>query len=340
MRRIVVLGGLGFFGAVAVERLRADGAAPLTASRRAGADLQVDVEDRRSLRAALRQGDVVIDTVGPYQDRTSALVEAALEIGFDLIDIADSLAYVTRLYDLQPQIEARGIRVLTACSSVSAVSAALVRWSGLADPVRVTGFLAPATHYAANPAGGGSLLRSVGRPIRVWRDGRLVTRVGWREARTIQVPAPIGSVRGRLYETANSVTLPRIWPGLRTVDFYVDSRVPGLNAVFNLAARSPALRSLIERLQGPGLALARSLGSRAGCLAFEIEAHDNRVVRWALIASDRGYFTPIVPAVLAARTIAEGGFEPCGLVPPDQHIEPGKLIDYLRSLGIDTMRLT
>ena len=330
----MVLGGLGFFGAAAVKLLKAEGIAAVRASRRAAADVQVDVEKSASLQAALRAGDVVIDTVGPFQERTTALVAAALEIGFDVIDISDSLAYTQKVYGLQQRIEASGIRVLTACSSLSAVSAAMVRLSGVAEPVRVTEVLAPATRYTANPGSGGSLLRSVGRPIRVLREGRLATETGWSEACKFRLPSPIGTVRGYLCESPDAVTLPRIWPSVRTVEFYVDSRTPGYNAVFALAARWRPVRRLVIRLQPAGLALARLLGARTGCLAFEIEGADGRVVHCALVGGEQGYLTPIVPAVLAARSIAEGRFEVRGLVPPDRHVEPAALLDYLGSLGI------
>lgn len=337
MRRIVVLGGSGFFGAAAVEQLRAKGAAVMSASRRPEADLRLDVEEPASLRAALDEGDVVIDTVGPFQNRTTALVEAALEIGFDLIDISDSLAYVTMLYKLQERIDASGIRVLTACSSLSAVSAAMVRRSGVDDPVRVTEVLVPATRYTANPGSGGSLLRSVGHPIRVLREGRLVTQTGWCESGVFQLPPPIGTIHGYLCESPDAVTLPRIWPEVRTVEFYVDSQVPGFNTTFALAARSRPIRRLVARLQSAGLQLARFLGSRSGCLALEVEGSDGSVTRCALVGKDKGYLTPIAPAVLAAQAIAEGRFEGCGLLLPHQYVEPGELFDYLSSLGIQTV---
>jgi hypothetical protein len=329
VRRIVVAGGRGFFGATAVERLRAEGAKPVTAARRAGADLQLDVEDRDSLRAALRPDDVVVDTVGPFQDRTTALAEAALEIGFDLIDMADSRAYVAQLYALRAEFAARGNRLLTACSSVSAVSAAMVRHSGLADPVRVTGFLAPATQYAANPGSGGSLLRSVGRPVQVLRDGRLATRTGWRDTRRMTMPAPIGPMRGRLYETADCLTLPLVWPSLRTVDFYVDSRVWGLNPLLDLGARWRVMHALLTRFLRPGLAVARRLGSATGCLAYEVEGASGQVARLALIGSQHGHYTPVAPAVLAALAIAEGSFAPRGLVPADTYVDADVLFAWL-----------
>ncbi|MCC7358838.1 MAG: hypothetical protein IT317_05145 [Anaerolineales bacterium] len=339
MRRIVVAGGLGFFGATVVERLRAEGAAPLAAARRAAADLRLDVEDPASLRLALRPADVVVDAVGPFQDRTTALAEAALEIGFDLIDLADSRAYVQRLLPLGPRFAARGNRLLTACSSVSAVSAALVRHSGVRAPLRVTGFLAPATQYAANPGSGASLLRSVGRPVQVLRDGRLTTRPGWRDTRALTMPAPIGRMVGRLYETADPLTLPAVWPSLRTVDFYVDSRVFGLNPLLDLGARLWPMHWLLTTFLRPGLAVARRLGSETGCLAYEIEGADGQVARPALIGARHGHYTPVAPAVLAALAIARGEFGPRGLVRASEYVEPERLIGYLDRYAVRLVTL-
>ena len=334
MRRLVVVGGQGFFGQAALARLRADGARPLAAARRPGADLQLDVEDPRSLRAALRPGDVVVDTVGPFQSRSTALLDAALEVGFDLVDIADSRAYVAALYARAGEINARGVRVVTACSSVSAVSAALVRMSGIQDPARVTGFLAPATRYTSNPGSARSLLNSVGQPITIIDEGKPAGRLGWRETRRFRLPPPFGTAHGHLFETADAVTLPAIWPGLRRVDFFVDSRVPGMNAVFALAARWPAFHRLVSASFRPGLALARRLGAAVGCLAFEIEAANGRRAGYALLAAEQGYLTPIVPAVIAARAMAEGRFAPTGLVPADQQVAADVLVWYLRGLGV------
>ena len=90
MRRILVAGGFGFFGSAVVAALRAEGLAPLVASRRVGADIVMDVEDREGISRSLRSGDVVIDAVGPFQQRSMRLVEAAAAMGFDLVDLADS----------------------------------------------------------------------------------------------------------------------------------------------------------------------------------------------------------------------------------------------------------
>jgi len=41
----------------------------------------------------LRPADIMIDTVGPFQDRSTVLIEAAIEIGFDCTDLSDSIAH-------------------------------------------------------------------------------------------------------------------------------------------------------------------------------------------------------------------------------------------------------
>ena len=140
MRRVIVLGGLGLFGRTAAEQLRVLGVSIQTASRRRGADLQVDANDPASIRAAFKHGDIVVDAAGPFHLRSTALIEAAIEIGLDIIDINDDLIYAERVIALKPRIDNTEIRVLSSASSVSAISAAVVRHSGIAEPVRVAAF--------------------------------------------------------------------------------------------------------------------------------------------------------------------------------------------------------
>ncbi len=113
--------------------------------------------------------------------------------------------------------------------------------------------------------------------------------------------------------------------------------MPGLNLLLDLAARSAPVHALMSRFMGFGLALSRRFGSPTGCLAFEIEGAGGQVVRYALISTDHGHNTPIAPAVLAARAIAEGRFEPKGVVPPDCYVEPEELLAYLEAIGVRTV---
>ena len=75
MRRVVLVGGGGFFGGAVARLLRARGTSVVAPARR-----QADAEARQSLRAMLRRGDIVVDAAGPFQSRTTTLLDVALEL--------------------------------------------------------------------------------------------------------------------------------------------------------------------------------------------------------------------------------------------------------------------
>ena len=336
MNRLIVLGGAGMFGRTAVDALRAMGLDPLVAGRRAPCSIDVDADDARAVRAVFARGDLVIDTAGAFQGRSLALVEAAIDIGFDLIDISDDLGYAQRLSSLANAIDRAGIRVLNGCSSVSAVAAALVKLSGCDRPVRVSGFLLPATRHTGNPGSARSVIRSVGSPVRVLRGGELVTRTGWSDSRSLVLRER--TIRGRLFESADAVHLPRAWPTLREVGLYVDTNTPGFNLVLRAAARAPALRRMLERRIELGTRLSRIIGSKFSALAYEIEADSGKTITVALVSDEKGHVVPIAPAVLAARAIADGRFAETGLVPPERQVDPDELFTYLESAGVQVRR--
>ena len=162
-----------------------------------------------ALRSVLREGDLVLDAAGPFQQRSTALVEAATDIGVDVIDISDSLAYAARVRELRDRIDRAGIRVLNGCSAVSAVSAAMISVSGVTNPVRVSIFLAPAARRTANPATTSSLMDSLGRPIRVLSEGRLAIARGWTRSRTFSWGSDQHRRRAYLTESADAIP-PRV----------------------------------------------------------------------------------------------------------------------------------
>lgn len=339
MKRVIVLGGLGGFGRAIVGELRRLGIAVTAASRRGAAEMHIDAENGATIRAVVRSCDLVIDAAGPYHLRTTALIEAAIEIGFDVIDLNDYLAYADGLLALRSRIEAAGIRVLSSASTVSAIAAAVVQRSGIASPVRISGFLAPSSRRSANPGAALSLLRSVGEPISIWREGRRQTVVGWSEPERFPMPAPLGAICGRLYETADAAYLPQIWPALREATMRVAPNAAGLKMLLSKAARWPWVRNLLQRQIQFGTRFARRFGSPAGGVGYEIEGDGGRISRWAIVAAASGYLVAIAPAVLAARAIAEERFQPRGLVLPDQHVPVDELAEYLASAGVEWQSL-
>jgi hypothetical protein len=334
VKRVVVLGGLGQFGRTAAEALRALGVTPQIAARQGGADVQVDANDGRAIRSAFRRDDLVLDAAGPFHARSTALVEAAIDVGFDVIDINDDLRYADSVLALEPRIRAAGIRVLSSASSVSGVAAAMVRHCGIDEPRRVTAFLAPASRHTARAGTAASLIRSVGRPVRVLRDRVLEERLGWSESRDFRMPPPVGSICGRLIESADVVHLPRVWLSLRDVAMYVDTNTLGVNTLLRVAARSRVVRNVLASRLRMGTRLARVFGSAAGGIGYEIEDGDGRVTRCAIVGGENSFVTAVAPAVLATQSILQGRFSEGGLVPVDRHVEPAALVAFLESRGL------
>jgi methylmalonyl-CoA mutase cobalamin-binding subunit len=311
LRRVVVIGA-GFFGRVIARRL-ADVRIRAVVASRTGGDVRVDVEDRRSLARALQEHDVVVDTAGPFQTRSTALVETAIERGCDVVDLSDARAYAEAVLSLHDRAAAKGVRILTSCSAVATVPAAAIRAGGGTSPDACDLFLAPASADTARPATVRAFLTSVDR------------------SRTREFPG--GGRRGVWVDSAVAVLLPRSWPTLRRVELWVDPNAP-------LAATSLALASrlgLTPLLEVVAPLAARLLGGREGVFAVAVrEGSRDSVTR---LASRRGsYLIAAEPAALAAESLARGADLRPGVVPADAQVDPALLFARLVDLGIDVTR--
>jgi len=221
LRRVLVLGARGFFGSHAVRLLRADGVAAVPISRADG-----DVEDRASLRSLIHANDVIVDTVGPFQTRSHALLDVALENRADLVDLSDSAAYAESVAARRDEIAARGIAVLTGCSAISAVVATCVRASAVGEVTRVDAWLAPASRETANVATARSFLASI-------RSSAMYA-------------CDFAPARGMRVDSGLSVQLPAIWPTIAEAAFWVDPHTPGAVPLLGLAARSAVARRALD----------------------------------------------------------------------------------------------
>lgn len=324
----MVVGAGGFFGRNVAELLRADGLRPVSAGR--SGELVLDAEDPRSIAAALRPDDIVIDAAGPFQERTTALLEGAIATGAHYIDLNESFDYALRVEPLAEGAAGAGLAVLSSCSAVSTVTAALVRLSGVDRPRRVSALVAPAAALTAHHATLRALLAYIGKPVEVVRDGQLVRATGWREVRQFRLPQR----RAYLVGSALPLTLPGVWPTLREVDCWADTGTLGANAILSVVARSEPLQAVAGRATSVGAFLARLFGPRRGAFAIEVEDEAGQTRRLALGSRQRSYLIAAAPAALAARALAEGRFHERGLVPADRHVAPEHLVAYLRGLGI------
>jgi hypothetical protein len=174
-----------------------------------------------------------------------------------------------------------------------------------------------------------SLLASVGRPIAIRRAGEIHFIRGWMESRAFRALKR----RGRAVGMADAFMLPRVYPTLRDVDFWVDPNTRGACALLGIVARIPVIAGIAAFLAGCGAPLARIAGSAEGLLAYEIEGASGE--RTTVVFSGRGsYLLAAVPAALAAMRLASGEAIPAGVVPVDRHVESPALAAALVRYGI------
>ncbi|HEY8807689.1 MAG TPA: hypothetical protein VIN70_08915 [Candidatus Limnocylindria bacterium] len=277
-----------------------------------------DVEDRASLRSLIHANDVLLDTVGPFQTRSQALLDIALEREADLVDLSDSAEYARAVGERRHQIAARGIAVMTGSSAISAVVATLTRASAVGDPVRVDLWLAPASRETANVATARSLLASL----------RSADLRG----------CDFAPVRGMRVESGLSVQLPAIWPTIAEAAFWVDPHTRGAIPLLALASRSALARRALSALVPIGVRLARVAGTREGIVAVRVEGTAG-VARWVLRAPRGSYLLALGPATIAVRRLAMAERGPRGLVPADEHVSKDALFAYLERHGIEVTRV-
>jgi hypothetical protein len=166
------------------------------------------------------------------------------------------------------------------------------------------------------------------------RDGTIVERLAFSESRAFEFAQPVGYVEARLSESADAVTLPRVWPMLRAVDFWVDTRRRALNHLFAAAARIAPLRSVLRAGQPIGRRFTRRFGARSGGFGVEVEDAGGVRVVAGFVHDSHSYIVAVAPAVLAAKRLATGAFSANGLVPADRQVDPLELREWLQQAGV------
>src|SRR5213592_4880788 len=130
-RKVLVIGGTGYFGRLLIDDLLRNTDCDLTVSSRNCISsnryetVVADLWDPDSLERALTGMNIVICTAGPFQRLPSTLAELCLRGGIHYIDLADDRGYVQKVRSLVTQRENLTSAVCTGWSTVPALSGLL-----------------------------------------------------------------------------------------------------------------------------------------------------------------------------------------------------------------------
>lgn len=325
--RVLVVGGLGFFGRLLVAELLRETEARVVVGGRRRADFEafrgacaggerlsftpVDLRRTEDAAAAVAGADLAVCAAGPSQGLPPTLAQACLGADVPYLDLADDRAFVARARALaRPE----GPTFFPGCSTSPALTAALtavaVAGRGPVDTIRVA--LAAGNAARRQEATIASLLESVGAPLRLRAGAGWRETAGWTEPAVFAFPPPIGPRTGRLVDVADHDLLPALF-GAQSAEFRVAPEFAPLGGV--LAAlgglRRRGLLGDLRRWTSAfrlGLAALSGLGHEWGALGVEA---GRRV--W-LVADHEAPAMAVLPAVVMARRILAGA-APRGLVP-------------------------
>jgi NAD(P)-dependent dehydrogenase (short-subunit alcohol dehydrogenase family) len=340
--RVIVIGGLGNFGARICKRLSLEDGFKIVATSRYAEKTSTtkDVElatldiEHVGLAAQLKSlaPDLVIHCAGPFQTQDYRVALAAVACGAHYIDIADGRAFVAGFVAaVQPAAEAAARLAITGASTLPALSSAVV------DSMRksretlnsIEIFIAPGQQAPRGVATMAAVLGYAGMPFPWWQNGTRRVAYGWQELK--RETFSFGRRLSAACDVPDLVLLPERYPEVSTVTFRAALEVAVQHiALWTLAAvRRIGVPVPIARwapvLNRVGNWLDR-FGSGTGGMKVRVVGVDSLGRRsrkeWELVAKDNhGPEIPCMAAILLALKLGRGvdmggGAKVCvGLIP-------------------------
>lgn len=350
--RILVVGAGGYFGSLLVEDLLRHTNAHLWIGTRASAGIEkllhrfapqlsarltpcvADLARADSVEAVVREVDLAVCAAGPYQDLPLTLLESCAKMGVPYIDLADDRGFFVRARDWVARWNGNPLPALCiGWSAVPALSGVLARmaveWMDSVSALFVQ--IAPGNRFPRNKGTVASLLASLGKPSRVWREGGWSDALGWSDPRVFAFPPPVGRRRGYLVDVPDHEIFPALFHA-RRVEFRVGSELAILNhGASALAWLSRRFGVRWERWAGwlsTAMGVLGFLGHDSGAIGVEAcGPRDGLPVRRqaCVIAASSGPRIAVMPASMMAARLLSREAVPSGLVPVDRWVTAPEL---------------
>ncbi len=333
VKKILILGGYGGFGARLSHELAARGHHILVAGRNLQkAEHFCKTTENTEPVQADRNGDVgkifeqhqpdlLIDSAGPFQDSGYQLVQQCIAAAIPYLDLADGRDFVCGIGTLNDAATAAGVPVISGASSVPALSGSAIRHlaaeAGQIEAIEMA--ISASNKATAGPSVGKAILSYVGKPIRIRGAGQWQTGYGWQDLRHVRFTLADGSgIERRLAGLADIPDLdlvPHQFDNMPAVIFRAGTELGFQNRALWLASwpvRWGWIRSLepmakfLLSLQN----MTRALGSDVSAMKVELFGYANHKPcrkTWTLIAKEGdGPQIPTFAATLLAEKILQG----------------------------------
>lgn len=353
-KRVLVLGGYGNFGRFICQELAEDPNIQLLVAGRtmdkarafvgtlpasgAPSPVQLDVGDGLAQALQTLEPDIVINTVGPFQNQSYDVPKTCIEAGSHYIDLADGREFVANISELNTKANSKGVCIISGASSVPALSAAVIdRYLPHFDQLESVDYgISTAQHTTRGLATTQAVLSYAGKPIQTRVDGTDKQVFGWQDIRAHNFEG-LGRRWLSNCDVPDLTLFPTSYPSLQSIRFYAGlelavqqwgvwflSWLVRIGLITNMANWASALLKasfLFDRFGGDESAFfmtlnGRGLGGAAKSMTFELIAR-----------SGHGPLIPCMPAILLAKRLAareelKPGAYPCtGLISLEQYLE-------------------
>ncbi|MEV6554947.1 saccharopine dehydrogenase NADP-binding domain-containing protein [Nocardia sp. NPDC051756] len=374
--KVLALGGAGAMGAAAVRTAaglpgvreivvadRDSAAAEDLVRTLPGAEvraIRVDITDRAALYDALREADVVLNTVGPYYRFGLAVLRAAIETGTHYLDICDDWEPTMQMLEYDADARAAGVCAIVGIGASPGVSNLLAARAArqldhvedvyTAWPVDVPGAGNPDDAQLTGPSGAPTAaavhwMQQISGTVAVVRSGQLVQESPLRPvplslpggragtAYTVGHPEPV-TLHWTLAPAGRAANLMVVTPGtaafLDILRTDIDSgTLTNESAAAELAAPSlrRGLRSMVRsrRFAAPGTLppfFAAASGRKDG-VALTVLAHlDGGLIDNMAEATG-------IPLALGLSQLIDGSVLRPGVHPPEAILDLDRFFDDL-----------
>jgi saccharopine dehydrogenase-like NADP-dependent oxidoreductase len=366
--RILVLGGAGEMGSVAVTDLlartdhevvvgdlRPDAAAALGHRLGRGVPVRhVDVEDPVSLAGSLDGVDVVVNAT--YMRTNVGVARAAIDAAVHLVDLGSYYPETLQQLDLHDDAVQAGARVVPGCGVAPGLTNVLARDAyerlDRLEAVRMYSYI---THPMTTSPGivVTRFDASTGTSV-VLRDGALEEHPSFSGDEEVEFPPPYGRRHVHLVPHPEPVTLPRYLPGLRDVVFKVgypedenrriavlldlgfDREEPFVLDGVPVLPRAFAAAYVGWRGIAPG---ASSANVKRVVADGERDGRRVRLVYDFAVEQEGASASSVITgtlAAVAADVVAQGGSP--GVLPPEAGLPAGAVLDALAERGLHVRR--
>jgi len=299
---------------------------------------RVDATNRAELLAALREVDVIANTVGPFYKFGPPITEAAIEAGRHYIDICDDYDVTGKQLALDQRAREAGVSVLIGLGASPGVVNVLAHLGAakLDQPQEIKlywcgggpGLIAATADRAAYI----HMIHAVSGDVPTFKDGEVVMIPAWEEGEYFDFPPPFGRVEVFQLGHPEPITIPRFIPGLRRVAI-MGSLIPSEeNEVLRETARGH--RKPLRPAKPPDRPVWQAPpGFASGGLSVVVEGlEDGQRVRYTYHVSNIGGgmagFTG-VPLAVGTVMLGLGLVRERGVLAPEACIDPDEFFKRL-----------